>query len=107
MLVQGGQKRDTLFADTPTIYELMDKHKSSEPVRRLAAVLLSPGAIGRLSHSAAQRVHGPAKDPARGLREDDQRFGISADAKKRDWDVEFTSGQELKRWPRKRRNHRI
>ena len=27
-LVQGGQKRDELFPDTPTIYELMEKHQN-------------------------------------------------------------------------------
>jgi hypothetical protein len=95
VLVQGGQKRDPLFADTPTIYELMDKHRSSEAVRRLAAVLLSPGAIGR-PLIAPPNV---PTDRLKILREayekmiNDSEF--LADAKKRDWDVEFASGQEL------------
>jgi hypothetical protein len=57
VLVQGGQKRDTLFADTPTIYELMDKHKTR------AGWNVSPlcffRSMGRPSYSAAQ--HGPAR----------------------------------------------
>ena len=47
LLVQGGKKRDARIPDVPTIYELMDKHGTSEIIRRLASVLLSPGDFGR------------------------------------------------------------
>jgi len=47
LLVQGGKKRDARIPDVPTIYELMDKHGTSEVIRRLASVLLSPGDFGR------------------------------------------------------------
>jgi tripartite-type tricarboxylate transporter receptor subunit TctC len=95
VLVQGGQKRDPLFGDTPTIYELMDKNKTAEPIRRLATVLLSPGASGR-------PLIGPPNIPPDRLQtlRDAYAKMISdpeflADAKKRDWDVEFITGQDL------------
>jgi tripartite-type tricarboxylate transporter receptor subunit TctC len=95
VLVQGGQTRDPLFGETPTIYELMDKNKTADPIRRLATVLLSPGASGR-------PLIGPpniSPDRLKTLRDayakmiSDPEF--LADAKKRDWDVEFISGQDL------------
>jgi tripartite-type tricarboxylate transporter receptor subunit TctC len=100
-LVQGGQKRDALFPDVPTVYELMDKHKAPDSIKRFAAVLLSPGAIGR-------PLIGPPNMPADRLKllrdayakmVNDPEF--LADAKKRDWDVEHISGQELEATARK------
>jgi tripartite-type tricarboxylate transporter receptor subunit TctC len=38
-LVQSGRKRDDRATDTPTIHELMDRHKTSELGRQLATVL--------------------------------------------------------------------
>ena len=46
-LIQTGRKRDPRLSDTPTIYELMDKYKASEADRRLAAVVLANGDMGR------------------------------------------------------------
>lgn len=94
-LVQGGQKRDPLFPDTPTIHELMDKHKTPEALKRFAAVLLSVGAIGRplvtpanlpsdrlamLREGYAKMIHDPE---------------FLAEAKKREWEVEYIGGPEL------------
>jgi tripartite-type tricarboxylate transporter receptor subunit TctC len=47
LLVQGGKKRDARSPDVPTIYELMEKYKTPDAIRRLAVVLLSPGDFGR------------------------------------------------------------
>jgi tripartite-type tricarboxylate transporter receptor subunit TctC len=47
LLVQGGKKRDARSPDVPTIYELMEKYKTPDAIRRLAIVLLSPGDFGR------------------------------------------------------------
>jgi tripartite-type tricarboxylate transporter receptor subunit TctC len=95
VLVQGGQKRDALFPDTPTIYELMDKHKTPEPLRRLAALLLSTGLIGR-------PLITPPNLPADRLQTLREAFAkmvadpqFLAEAKKREWEVEYVSGQEL------------
>src|SRR4029077_964527 len=47
VLFQTGTKRDARLKDVPTIYELMDKYKTSENIRRLAKVVLASGDFGR------------------------------------------------------------
>ena len=94
-LVQGGQKRDPLFPDTPTIYELMDKHRTPDALKRFAAVLLSVGAIGRPlvtpPHLPAGRL-AILRDAYAKMLNDGE---FLAEAKKREWEVEYISGQEL------------
>lgn len=94
-LVQGGQKRDPLFPDTPTIHELMDRHKTPDTLKRLAAVLLSVGTIGRPLITPPQML----PDRLALLRDAYTKMiadpEFLADAKRRDWEVEFTSGAEL------------
>jgi tripartite-type tricarboxylate transporter receptor subunit TctC len=46
-LAQAGNKRDPRLPDTPTIFELMDKYKTSEVGRRFARVLLAGDELGR------------------------------------------------------------
>jgi tripartite-type tricarboxylate transporter receptor subunit TctC len=46
-LVQAGKKRDTRLPDIPTVFELMDKYKTSEVGRRFAQVLLAGDELGR------------------------------------------------------------
>lgn len=46
-LMQSGVKRDSRLKDAPTIYELMDKYKTSAAGRSLAKVVLSAGEFGR------------------------------------------------------------
>jgi tripartite-type tricarboxylate transporter receptor subunit TctC len=46
-LLQAGKKRDPRLPDVPTIYELMDKYKTSQTGRRLAQVMLSGDELGR------------------------------------------------------------
>jgi tripartite-type tricarboxylate transporter receptor subunit TctC len=100
-LVQGAQKRDPLFPDTPTIYELMDKHKTPEELKRFASVLLSPGAIGRPLMS-------PPNMPAERLKTLRDAYAkmigdpeFLADAKKREWDVEYLNGEDLEAMAKK------
>lgn len=57
VLVQGGKKRHPQLPDTPTVWELMDKHSTGEATRRLVKVLLSPDDLGR-------PFFGPPKVPA-------------------------------------------
>jgi len=47
VLIQTGAKRDERLKDAPTIYELMNRYKTSESGRRLATVVLSGGDFGR------------------------------------------------------------
>jgi len=101
VLVQGGQKRDPLFPESPTIYELMDKYKTPDSIKRFAAVLLSPGAIGRPIIAPPNM----AADRLKVLRDAYARMTSDADflaeAKKRDWEVEYISGQDLEAMAKK------
>lgn len=94
-LVQGGQKRDPLFPDTPTIYELMEKNKTAEAIKRFAAVLLSVGAIGRPLITPpglpAERLTILREAYAKML--SDPEF--LSEAKRREWEVEYISGPDL------------
>ena len=47
VLVQTGSQRDARIKETPTIYELMDKAKTSGAGRTLAKVILASGDLGR------------------------------------------------------------
>lgn len=101
VLVQGGQKRDPLFPELPTIYELMDKYKTPDSIKRFAVVLLSPGAIGRPIIAPPNT----AADRLKVLRDAYARMTSDADflaeAKKRDWEVEYISGQDLEAMAKK------
>jgi tripartite-type tricarboxylate transporter receptor subunit TctC len=47
VLLQTGRTRDPRAADVPTIYELMNEHKTPEPTRRLVTAILASGDLGR------------------------------------------------------------
>jgi hypothetical protein len=47
VLIQTGGKRDPRLKDSPTIYELMDRYKTSPAGRSLAKVILASGDFGR------------------------------------------------------------
>jgi tripartite-type tricarboxylate transporter receptor subunit TctC len=47
VLFQTGSKRDARLKDAPTIYELMDRYKTSQSGRGLAKVVLASGDFGR------------------------------------------------------------
>jgi tripartite-type tricarboxylate transporter receptor subunit TctC len=95
VLIQGGAKRDPRIADVPTLYELMEKRKASEATRRLAAVLLSPDNIGR----PLATTPGVPPDRVKILRDAfTKALGNAeflAEAKKRGWEIEPVSGEEL------------
>ncbi len=46
-LVQSGTKRYSKLPDLPTIYELMESHKTPDATRRVAKILLGSGDLGR------------------------------------------------------------
>lgn len=46
-LVQTGKKRDRRLPKTPTIYEVMDRYKSSQTIRKMAQVIFASGEFGR------------------------------------------------------------
>ena len=95
VLVQGGKKRDPRLPDAPTIYELMERNKSSQAVRGLANVLLSPGVLGRPMVASpgipAERVKVLRSAYAKTLVDP----AVAADLKKRGWQASPVSGEEL------------
>jgi tripartite-type tricarboxylate transporter receptor subunit TctC len=95
VLVQGGKKRDPRIPDAPTIYELMDRNKSSNAVRGLANVLLSPGVLGRPLVASpgipAERVHMLRSAYTKTLNDP----AVGADLKKRGWQASPVAGDEL------------
>jgi tripartite-type tricarboxylate transporter receptor subunit TctC len=95
VLVQGGVKRDPRMASVPTLWEVMDKNKSSELHRRLAKILLIPDDMGR-------PLFGPPGMPADRLKLLRDGFNkmmndpeLLADAKKKGLDVAPLSGEDV------------
>jgi tripartite-type tricarboxylate transporter receptor subunit TctC len=97
VMVQTHPKRDPRLAEVPTVYELLDEFKASEPIKRLASLLLASNSFGR------PYVLPPATPPeqVKILREAFMKTlsdtELMADAKKRRIDIEYTSGEELER----------
>lgn len=94
-LAQSGAKRYPKLPDVPTIYELMETHKTPDATRRLAKVLLSSGGFGRPfigpPGMAAERVKILREAFAKTMNDPE----LLAAAKKRRWDIDPTSGEEL------------
>ena len=94
-LVQSGDQRYAKLPDVPTIYELMDAHKTPDGTKRLARVLLSSGDLGRPIIASP----GVPADRIKTLREAFTKSmndpALIADANKRKWDLEPTSGDRL------------
>lgn len=94
-LAQSGAKRDPKLADVPTLYELMETHKTPEPTKRLARVLLSSGDLGRPFMTSpgtpAERVKLLREAFAKAMSDP----ALLADAQKRKWDLDPLPGEEL------------
>ena len=94
-LIQTGKKRDARLGDVPTLYELMDKHKTPEPDRRMATAVLAAGGFGRPMVAPP----GMSAELARAIREGyaktvkDPEF--IAEVKKRRYDLEPVSWEEM------------
>ncbi len=94
-LVQTGDKRNHRLPDTPTIWELMEQEKAAEAKKRLARVVLGPGAFGRpiLATPAipAERVK-ILRDAYSKMLKDAE---FVAEANKRQWELNPVSGEKL------------
>jgi tripartite-type tricarboxylate transporter receptor subunit TctC len=95
ILVIGGAKRDPRAGDVPTIWELMEKHKTPDSGKRLTTVLLSPGSFGR-------PIVGSPGIPAERIKMLRDGFlkamsdpELLAEAKKRGWEPDPVSGEKL------------
>ena len=96
-LVQTGRKRDPRLSDVPTIYELMDKYKASAADRRLAAVVLANGDMGRpilMSPGVPPERVKIMRDAFNKAMADPQ---LLTEAKKKKLEVDPTSGEELQK----------
>jgi tripartite-type tricarboxylate transporter receptor subunit TctC len=95
VLITGGARRDPRIAEVATLNELMDKRKASEGTRRLATVLLSPDYIGR----PLATTPGVPSERVKILREAFNKAladaDLTAEAKKRGWEIEPVSGEAL------------
>lgn len=95
VLVQTGKKRDPRLADVPTLNELMERYKTPESGKRLANVVLTAVTLGR----PILAPPGIPKDRVKILREAYSKAlhdpDLLAEAKKRRWDVQPLSGEEL------------
>jgi tripartite-type tricarboxylate transporter receptor subunit TctC len=94
-LVQTGVKRDDRAADTPTLYELMDRYRTPEIGRQLATVLMAgenfghpmiapPGVPADRIKLLREAYANTLKDPA-----------LVAVIKKQEYDFDPVSGEEL------------
>ncbi|MGH7854781.1 MAG: Bug family tripartite tricarboxylate transporter substrate binding protein [Candidatus Binatia bacterium] len=94
-LVQTGSSRDRRLPSVPTLSELMDGYKTSEPSRRLAKLVLASGDLGR-------PIIGPPGIPAERIKILRQAFmkaladpALLAHAEKFSLEIEPTGGEEL------------
>ena len=95
VLIQTGNKRDSRIKETPTIYELMDKYKTSDGARSLAKIILASGDFGRplvfppgvpadRLKTLREAFNKAVKDPA-----------LLAEAEKKQLEIDPTSGEEM------------
>ena len=94
-LAQSGAKRYPKLSDVPTIYELMETHKTPDAIRRLAKVVLASLDLGRPFIAPP----GMAADRVKILRDGFMKAmndpALIADAQKRKWDLDPLSGAEI------------
>lgn len=93
--MQTGRTRDPRLSDVPTLYELMDEHKTSEGPRRLVALALAATEFGRPIIAPP----GVPADKTRVLREAFMNTmsdpELLAEAKRKNFDITPTAGEEL------------
>ncbi|HEX6176448.1 MAG TPA: tripartite tricarboxylate transporter substrate-binding protein [Candidatus Binatia bacterium] len=94
-LLQTGRKRDARAADTPTIFELMDRYKTPEVNRRAIEVLTAGEGFGHPMMAPpgtpVDRVKILREAYAQALRDPE----LIAEAQKGRWVIEPVSGEEL------------
>jgi tripartite-type tricarboxylate transporter receptor subunit TctC len=94
-LVQAGTKRDPRLPEVPTVFELMDKYKTSEVGRRFARVVLAGDELGRPMVAPpgvpADRIKILRDAYARSLKDPE----LVAEVNKSRLDMEPSSGEEI------------
>jgi len=95
VLVQTGKKRDPRLSDVPTIWELMNEHKTPETGKRLATIILAVGAFGRPYVSAPGLPRERAKILQAAFKKLLNDPDFQANAKDRRLDIFPVHGEEL------------
>jgi tripartite-type tricarboxylate transporter receptor subunit TctC len=95
VLIQTGKKRDPKLPDVPTIWELMDEHKTSEAGKRLATVILAVGAFGRPYVSSPGLPSDRAKILQSAFKKTFDDPDFQAQARERKLAIEPVAGAEL------------
>ena len=95
ILMQTGKTRDPRLADVPTLYELMNGHKTPEAERRLLPLVMAASDFGR-------PIVAPPGFPADKTKIFREAFmkamndpELLAEAKRKNYDITPTSGEEL------------
>ena len=95
VLSQSGQKRDPRLSDVPTIWELMDQHKTVEATRAVVKLMLAPEDIGRSLFAPP----GVPPDRVKVLRAGFMKMmtdpDVVAEAQKRRFEPNPLSGEEI------------
>ncbi|HJU61459.1 MAG TPA: tripartite tricarboxylate transporter substrate-binding protein [Candidatus Binatia bacterium] len=95
VLVQTGKKRDPKLPDVPTIWELMNEHKTADAGKRLATIILSVGAFGRPYVSSPGLPPERAKVLQGAFRKTLTDPDFQAQAKERRLEIDPVGGEEL------------
>jgi tripartite-type tricarboxylate transporter receptor subunit TctC len=90
-----GKQRDPRLENVPTIYELMDRYKTSEDGKRLARVVLTAASLGRPIVAPPALSSDVVKILRRAYLDTLKDPELLADVKKRRWEVAPLSGDEL------------
>jgi tripartite-type tricarboxylate transporter receptor subunit TctC len=96
-LLQTGRKRDARLGDVPTLYELMDKQKTPDSLRRMASVVLSSGGFGRPMVAPPGMPAEIARADSRRLRENVKGPRVHRRSEKAAYDLEPVSWEEMQK----------
>jgi tripartite-type tricarboxylate transporter receptor subunit TctC len=100
VLVQTGKKRDPRLPDVPTIWELMNEHKTPEAGKQLAVIILAVGAFGRPYVSSPGLPPDRAKILQGAFNKALNDPNFQANAKDRRLDIIPVPGEELEKLAR-------
>ncbi len=95
VLIQTGRKRDPRLADVPTIWELMNEHKTPDVGVRLATIILAVGAFGRPYVSSPGLPPERAKILQTAFKKTITDPDFQAQAKERRLEIDPVGGEEL------------
>jgi tripartite-type tricarboxylate transporter receptor subunit TctC len=95
VLIQTGRKRDPRLADVPTIWELMNEHKTPDAGIRLAKIILAVGAFGRPYVSSPGLPPERAKIIQIAFKKTITDPDFQAQAKERKLEIDPVGGEEL------------